>query len=207
MAEKADTQEDPIHRITVAARRLFAEQGVAATRLEDVAREAAMSRQYLYRFVSGRDEVIEMVLTARCQEIGAALEERAHHKAGDELEPALVDHIVAGIQMGHDPEFSYLAEALDRTRLTRFLVSAHSPLHAINRRAFGPFLARAVAADILRTDVSVDAMVVWLQDVMTMLTGRDDLDEQALRVTVRDFILPSLLVPAPGRRSSRRGDA
>jgi AcrR family transcriptional regulator len=192
-------RNNPLQRITIAARRLFAERGVSATRLEDVAQEIGWSRQYLYRFVSGRDEVIEMVLTARCHEIGNALEARAHVTT-DDLKGAIANHIVAGIGMGRDDdEFKYLAEALDRARLTTFLTSANSPLHGINRRAFGPLLARAIAADVLRTDVSVDDMVVWLQGVMTMLMGRDDLDKDALRATVMDFVLPSLLLPAARR--------
>lgn len=190
-----DEQHDaPLQRITHAARQLFAERGVAATRLEDVAKQAGISRQYLYRFVSGRDEVVEMVLTARCQEIGDALEARAHVNTED-LRSALADHIMAGINMGRDDdEFKYLAEAMDRARLTTFLTSANSPLHGINRKGFGPLLARAIAANVLRTDVSVDAMVIWLQGVMTMLMGRDDLDKAALRETVENFVLPSLLL-------------
>jgi AcrR family transcriptional regulator len=203
MSVIADDRDDPSHRITVAARRLFAERGVAGTRLEDVAQEAGMSRQYLYRFVSGRDEVIELVLTARCQEVGDDLEDRATG-AGDDLRGAIADQIVAGIKMGRDDdEVNYLFAALDRNRLTTFLTNSNSPLHGINRRVFGPLFARAIAANVLRTDVTVDAMVVWLQGVMTMLMGRDDLDEEALRETVSNFVLPSLLVPQGFREASR----
>jgi hypothetical protein len=45
---------------------------------------------------------------------------------------------------------------------------------------------------LLRTDVSVDAMVTWLQGVMTMLAGRSDLDEGSMHEVVNTFVVPSL---------------
>lgn len=195
-----DGNSDQLARIVTTARRLFAEMGVARTRLEDVANEVGISRQYLYRFVKGREELIELALLARCAEVGAELEARAHLDS-DDIREAITDHIIAGISMGRDDrEFKYLSAALDLERLNAFLTNEDSPLHRINTRAFGPLLARAISAGLLRTDVSVDAMTGWLQGVMTMLSGRNDLDHDALRQTVQNFVLPSLFVPSTATR-------
>ena len=77
------SDDDPLTRIVAAARQLFADNGVSRTRLEDVSAAVGISRQYLYRFVSGRDGLIELALLARCRELGAQLEARAHLDADD----------------------------------------------------------------------------------------------------------------------------
>jgi AcrR family transcriptional regulator len=187
----AGSDDDLLTRIVAAARRLFVENGVSRTRLEDVSAAVGISRQYLYRFVSGRDKLIELALLARCRELGAQLEARAHLDA-DDVTAAIVDQVVAGALIAHDVEFGLLAAAMPRDRLNMLLTSAASPLHRINTRVFGPLFARAIGAGLLRTDVSVDAMVTWLQGVMTMLAGRSDLDEVSMHLVVDTFVVPSL---------------
>ena len=105
-------------RIVAAARRLFVENGVGRTRLEDVSAAVGISRQYLYRFVSGRDGLIELALLARSRELGAQLEARAHLDA-DDVTAAVVDQVVAGAMIAHDKEFVLLAEAMPRDRPMR----------------------------------------------------------------------------------------
>ncbi len=185
------SDDDQLTRIVAAARRLFAENGVGRTRLEDVSAAVGISRQYLYRFVSGRDGLIELALLARSRELGAQLEARAHLDA-DDVTAAVVDQVVAGAMIAHDNEFVLLAEAMPRDRLNALLTSADSPLHRINTRVFGPLFARAIGTGLLRTDVSVDAMVTWLQGVMTMLAGRSDLDKVSMHDVVETFVVPSL---------------
>ena len=185
------SDDDPLTRIVAAARQLFAENGVSRTRLEDVSAAVGISRQYLYRFVSGRDGLIELALLARCRELGAQLEARAHLDA-DDVTAAVADQVVAGAMIAHDDEFVLLAEAMPRDRLNALLTGADSPLHRINMRVYGPLFARAIGAGLLRTDVSVDAMVTWLQGVMTMLAGRSDLDKVSMHDVVDTFVVPSL---------------
>jgi hypothetical protein len=141
--------------------------------------------------VSGRDGLIELALLARCRELGAQLEARAHLDA-DDVTAAVADQVVAGAMIAHDDEFVLLAEAMPRDRLNALLTGADSPLHRINMRVYGPLFARAIGAGLLRTDVSVDAMVTWLQGVMTMLAGRSDLDEGSMHDVVDTFVVPSL---------------
>lgn len=183
--------DDLLARIIASARQLFVENGVSRTRLEDVAAAVGISRQYLYRFVSGRDGLIELALLARSRELGAQLEARARVDAED-VTAAVVEQVVAGAMIAHDTEFGVLAAAMPRDRLNALLTSATSPLHQINTRVFGPLFARAISDGLLRSDVSVDAMVTWLQGVMTMLAGRSDLDEASMHNVVDTFVVPSL---------------
>jgi AcrR family transcriptional regulator len=178
--------------IVASARQCYAESGVEATRMEDVATRAGVSRQHIYSFVSSKQELVELVVLERLAELGADLAMGAAERRGD-VGDQLVDQIVAGIGLGHDPEFAALAEAMSRARLNHILTSRDSPVHAINGKAFAPILARALAEGRLRADVTADSMIEWLQGVMALFAGRDDLDAERQREMIRAYVLPGLL--------------
>jgi AcrR family transcriptional regulator len=186
--------EITVDHVVDAARRCFAELGITATRMDDVARRAGISRPHLYAFVSGRAQLIELVALARLRELGGQLAERAEGLDADVAE-AIADQVVATTRLGRDdPEFVALAELMPRFTLNALLTSGGSPIHQVNARIFGPLLGRAMAEGRLRSDVPVDAMVEWLQGVVALLAGRRDLDDEAMRTLARRFVLPGLLV-------------
>jgi AcrR family transcriptional regulator len=164
--------------------------------MEDIAREAGLSRQYLYRLVSGREELIEMAMIDRAREFTDDLAARAERLGSEgDLEERFIDQILYSVSLGReDPEFLKLAGALPRERTNHALTASDSPFHGYTARAFEPLFARALSEGRLRTDVSVDAMVDWLQGVLALLAGRDDLDDQAERLLIHEFVLPSLLM-------------
>jgi len=180
--------------VVAAARECFAELGIGGTRMDDVAQRARMSRPNLYSFVSGRTELLELVALARLHELGLELEERARGLDGDVGE-AIVDQIIATTCLGReDAEFISVAEAMPRFALNALLTSGSSPIHQVNAKIFGPLLGRAMAEGRLRRDVTADSMYEWLQNVVTLLAGRNDLDDESQRTLVRQFVLPGLLV-------------
>lgn len=179
--------------VVAAARECFAEAGIAGTRMDEVARRAGISRPHLYSFVSGREQLIELVALARLRELGRALEERARG-LDSEIGEAIVDQVIATTRMGRDdPEFVALAEVMPRFELNELLTSGDSPIHEVNSRIFGPLLGRAMAEGRLRADVPLDAMIEWLQGVVALLAGRGDLDDDALSTMARRFVLPAIL--------------
>jgi AcrR family transcriptional regulator len=179
--------------VIAAARACYAEKGVEATRMEDVARRAGVSRQHVYSLVASRSQLLELATLERLDELGAQLAERPLDDGRDVAE-LIIDQIVAGIRLGReDPEFTRLAESMPRVRLNHILTSRDSPLHRINTRAFAAIFARAMAEERLRTDVGADSMIEWLQGIMALLAGRDDLDEHRQREMLRDYVLPGVL--------------
>jgi AcrR family transcriptional regulator len=195
VSSDAAPKEESLRLYVAAARRCFWRDGVSETRMEDIAQEAGLSRQYLYRLVSGREELIEMAMIDRAREFTDDLAARAERLGSDgDLEESFIDQIVFAVSLGRDdPEFVRLAGALPRDRTNHALTSSDSPFHGYTARAFEPLFARALSEGRLRTDVSVDATVDWLQGVLALLAGRDDLDDAAERRLIREFILPGLL--------------
>jgi TetR/AcrR family transcriptional regulator, cholesterol catabolism regulator len=181
------------NRVVAAARRCFAESGVAQTRMEHIAQRAGLSRPHLYSFVSSRAQLVELVALQRLHELGITLQERALEMDGD-IAAAIVDQVIDTIALGGgDPEFSSLADAMSRPELNTMLTSGTSPVHMIAGNIFGPLLARAMAEGRLRSDVSIDAIVEWLQGIVALLAGRSDLTRDELRTMASRFVVRSLL--------------
>ena len=183
---------DVLERIISLARASFTQMGVSATRIEDISRAAGMTRQNLYRYVSGRDELVELVMVQRVGEIGAELSSRASVLRGG-FRNDIVELLVAAIEAGrHDAEFGALAEALPRFKLNVLLASSASAMHNHVGDTFRPLLRQGLAEGLLRTDVSEDEMVEWLAEMLTLYVPRVDLDGDPLRRKVERFVLRAL---------------
>lgn len=193
MATKRVRGEITVELIIDAARACFLESGVAQTNMGDIAQRAGVSRPHLYTFLASRTALVEAAALARLRELGAELEKHAQARHDDVLE-AIIDQLIETSRLGHDdPEFTMLAGSIPRFELNDLLTSGTSPLHEICSRLFAPLLGRALAEGRLRSDVSVDSIVEWLQGVAALLAGRSTLAEDRMRTMVRNFVVPSLV--------------
>jgi AcrR family transcriptional regulator len=61
-------------RVVAAALRCFERYGAKRTSLDDVAEEAGLSRQSVYRAFESRSALIQFILDQRIQAMGAALQ-------------------------------------------------------------------------------------------------------------------------------------
>ncbi|MHB8691657.1 MAG: TetR/AcrR family transcriptional regulator [Solirubrobacteraceae bacterium] len=196
-AEARDSDPDALRPILKAARDAFAHFGVQRTRMEDIASRAGIPRQYLYRYVSSKEDLVALALLERCREFSDQILELTSAATGDPSK-TLVDAIIASVIAGRqDTEFAALAETLPRARLSTLLTGSGSPMHTYVKRCLQPILDTARANGQLRADVTEDAMIDWLQGIMTWLTPRDDLDKTAMQVMLRDFALTAILTPPP----------
>jgi AcrR family transcriptional regulator len=184
---------DTLRPIVAAARECFARTGVTRTRMDDVATGAGMSRQALYRYVSGRDNLVELAILERCREFAVELTAGTPDDPSDVVE-ALVDLCLRMVRLArHDKEFGDLAEATPRLRLNLLLASAASPMHGMVGGCFEPLFAQAEREGVLRGDITRREMTEWMQGVLTVLTPRVDQDPSEQRRYVREFAIRSLL--------------
>jgi len=185
--------EEALSAIVAAARECFARVGIQRTRMEDVARGAGMSRQAVYRYVSGREDLVELAIIERCSEFADELIAATDPDPPDVAE-AMIDLMLRMMQAGReDEEFIYLAEATPRVRLNFLLTSASSPMHGMVGRCFEALLARAEEKGLLRDDVTRREMVEWLQGILTLFTPRADLDVTEIRRYLREFAIRGLM--------------
>jgi AcrR family transcriptional regulator len=187
--------EDAVKPIVAAARECFARVGIQRTRMEDIARGAGISRQAVYRYVSGREDLVELAIMERCREFADELIAGTASDPPDVVD-AMVDLILRAISAARvDEEFAYLAEAAPRVRLNLLLSSASSPVHAMVGECFAALFEKATEQRLLRDDITRREMVEWLQSVLTAFVPRADLDVSETRRYVREFALRSLLRP------------
>lgn len=190
---------DARDRLVTAAQACFDRQGVAKTTIDDVAREAHVSRATVYRYVRDRDELVLLVLR---RESDRFLQRLREHLDGERrLDRALVESVVFGVTEGRrDPKLAQLVGA----GAIPDLPGTWTVLYEQTLRALGPTLDRARDAGELRTTLSNDEIVEWvLRVVLSLLTVRGPVerDEDELRAYVRRVLVDGLLEPA---RSARR---
>ena len=182
-------------RLVEAALHCVARWGIRKTSLDDVAREAGVSRATVYRvFPGGKDRVVEAVFS---HEVGRVLHDvHAELQAAESLDELLVagltttlrltiDNDVVASVVRHEPElvlphFAFhqldrvldLADALCRPHLSRFLPDAEV-------RPAAELLARVVLTFSFRR-------AAWV----------DPHDPASIRRLVRTFLLPALGPPS-----------
>ena len=187
-----DRDSDAMAAILAAARSCFSRYGVHRTTMEDIAKEAGIARQYLYRFVSGREELVTAVASDRIQEIIQTLQ--AVVEKGMTFSEAMVELSVGAIELvRNDPELRNLLETTPNLNLHEMLVGPNPVIHDLALAFYAPLFAAARANGDLRADADDDEIVEWIRGVYLMMILRQDLDPDRERAMIRKFFLPSLL--------------
>lgn len=200
--------EDGKELLKQAAQRCVERYGIEKTTMEDVAREAGVSRPSLYRYFQDRDDLVLAVVADRSR----ALVDRAHRFI--RRQPTFADGLVEGL--------IYIAEHGRRDPFTRHLVASGDAgysqrlLHAHNAGAqfasefWAPLFDDAQAQGVLNPDLDREAAYLWLAlsglTLMSLLDGTTDSTERARRL-VRGFVVPAFVAPASTNGTTRRRPA
>jgi AcrR family transcriptional regulator len=198
--------EDPalLDRVVEAARRCFARYGVDRTTMNDIAKEAGIGRTGVYRLGLTRPEITEAAIVSRLRELGEGIRPIADRDA--RFAELLLDTSIATVDAARsDPELHHLLDTTATVSLHRLITGRDSAMQAIVLDVIGPMLRRGRERGEMRADVSDDRAVEWLRGVYLMLMLREDLDADAERALIADFVLPSLVVDRkPPRKGARR---
>ena len=178
-------------RVSDAVLRCIARWGVAKTTLDDIAREAGLSRATVYRlFPGGKDALLEAVATSEVQRFFRAVSARLDE--ADSLEELLVAGISEAGQhlLGH-AALQYLMVHEPEAVLPRIAFGAMDAVLLAVSEFAAPYLARYLPAeDAPRTAEWVARIVISY--VSCPADGVDLADEQSVRRLVRSFVLPGL---------------
>ena len=182
---------DPRERVARAALACIARWGVAKTTLDDVAREAGLSRATVYRIIpGGKDALLRSLLDDEIESFVSGVSTRV--SAATDLEEALVagmheagtrllDHPALGVLLAYEPE----------------LVLPHVSFAGMDRLLGyasdfgGPLLERWLTPPAARRSAEWAARLV----LSYVSCPSDDVDlrnEAAVRRLVRTFVLPGI---------------
>jgi AcrR family transcriptional regulator len=198
--------EDPalLDRVVTAARRCFARYGVDRTTMNDIAKEAGIGRTGVYRLGLTRPEITEAAIVSRLRELGEGIRPIADRDAP--FAELLLDTSIATVDAARsDPELRHLLDTTATVSLHLLITGRDSAMQAIVLDVIGPMLRRGRERGEMRPEVTDDRAVEWLRGVYLMLMLREDLDADAERALIADFVLPSLVVDRkPPRKGARR---
>lgn len=167
-------------RILDAAGALFAEKGIGAVAMGDVARAAGCSRATLYRYFADRHELHVAYVHREARRVGA-----------------LVSAEAARVR---DPERRVVAAILAAVRLVRENPSLLAWFGAGDAAATAALAQSSPVIEALGLSVVVDPLAArWVVRVIVSLLvapGRDNAEERAL---VERFVAPTLVSRASAR--------
>lgn len=187
-------------RIMSSTLRCVEREGVTGFSLEDVAREAGLSRTSIYRhFPGGRSQLVEETATWEVGRFWAGLAD-----AVSELD-SLEDRLVRGLVLGRrqiagsrimanlmDPDLDELVSALE---------PAEPLVTAVMRDYWVALLERERAAGRLRASATVEGAADYLTrmvlSVMSAPAGVDLTDEEQTRRVVRRQFLAGIIRDTP----------
>ncbi|MCX2929945.1 TetR/AcrR family transcriptional regulator [Mycobacterium sp. CVI_P3] len=197
--------DDPalLARVVAAARRCFARYGVDRTTMHDIAKEAGIGRTGVYRLGLTRPQLTEAAIVGRLQELGEGIRPIADRDAP--FAELVIDTSIATVDAARsDPELHHLLDTTTTVSLHRLITGHDSAMQAIVADLLGPMLRRGREQGELRADVTDERVVEWLRGVYLMLMLREDLDADAERAMVADFVLSSLVANPKPKKGSRR---
>jgi TetR/AcrR family transcriptional regulator len=190
-------------RIVAAAEQIFAEQGLAGARMDEIARAARVNKALLYYYFRSKQELHRFVLEALFSQLRAGVEEpRVAEISPRERLSAVIDHYFSFVRQ--HPNYPRLVqrEMMNRGRNVEWIVSEYyRPLHDRLLRTIeegvsaGEF--RAVdAQNAVFTVISLMVFYFAAAPVLSRLEGHDAMRPQEVarrRRAVQDFLEHGLL--------------
>lgn len=197
-AEAPSSREDARRRLAEAARACITRSGLAKTTLDDVATEANVSRQTVYRYFADRDELLLAGVLAELEATQtpdpSERMARAARTPADAVASLVegVVHLLTGIAAS--PVLSTLLTTEgDTVRAT--IAGASTELFHLYADELRPWLALGQEAGLLRADVRPDEIAeLVLRLTLSLLTtdGPVARDPDAVRSYLLTFLTPAL---------------
>ncbi len=194
----------PAERIVDATLRCVARWGLAKTTVDDVAREAGVSRATLYRlFPGGRDAVLDGVVSVECQRFFRRLDGIV--AGAGSLEDLLVTGIVeaATTLAGHAPLQFLLAHEPEAILPHLAFQRMDSPLRAVAATA-GPYLEPWLGDPEAAARGAEWIARILFSYLAAPSAGIDVTDADSVRHLVTTYILPGL-APEPSKGEESHG--
>lgn len=179
-------------RILTGARICFEKLGMKRTTLEDIAREAKVSRQTVYNHMSSKQNIIDQVTLAEIRLVQAEMARRM--KRYDNFADRLTEALVISVRIAQ--ENTHFRQIVEELSLSSRVSSVDSPIFQLQRERWAHMLRAAADRGELAKDLHLDDIVLWLGLSQVMLLVKVDHQQQQgerLRLFVRRYIVEPLL--------------
>lgn len=190
-------------RILAGARVCFDKLGVKRSTLEDIAREAQVSRQTVYNHMGSKQNIVDQVTLAEMRAVQAEMTQRM--KRFDNFAEKLTEAIAVSVEIAQGNV--QVRRIIEELTLSSRISSVDSPMFRLQRERWGYTLTAASERGELARDLDIDEVVLWIglsQVLLLIKIDHEILAGDKMRRFVRRYIVEPLLsrhaarvVPAP----------
>jgi AcrR family transcriptional regulator len=175
-----------------AATKCVRRYGAKKVAVEDIAQAAGISRRSLYRFFSGRRDIMQAVVYDRLTTLAAGV--KAALKLCDGFEECV---LVGTVETIHRARADKIFEALvDEDRTLTLDDDPHDPagpIKSLSNSIWADVFETARSAGDLRPTITNEEALEWLIEVHRLFDMRHDLTDVEITDVLRKFVLPSLV--------------
>ena len=192
-----------VDRILDAAYAAFAESGIGATTMTRIARDANVSREWLYRQFANRDAVVVAVSQ---REVGRFIDGLAARAFGaDDLDDAMVETFIYAVEFLRDHEVLRQVVRTEPDAITGQLLRGGTSIIGVAVTAGAGYLTAlgGVPADQATTIAEVLVRLV-ATITLTPVAALDLHDPEQLR-RFTETVVPGVIAAATERATTRKG--
>lgn len=167
-------------RILNVAAKCFKRFGVRRTRLEDIAKEAGVSRPLLYKIYGSRQALMEILIAKEVEDI---INDQATYIASySSFAEAIVEGSVRGIERSRKAKLlSDLMANNTALQMPDLVLDDRKPFKAIAMRIWQPVFEMGRASGEVSAALTNDDLFEWLMSVHYMFLLRNELSADRIR--------------------------
>ncbi|GAA4672672.1 TetR/AcrR family transcriptional regulator [Gordonia humi] len=193
LSEDADEARDQIMQ---AAERVFAKYGASKTTMDDIGREAGVSRPTVYRYFAGRDALISALIERRSRML--FVKARKFLLGLPTFADQLVEGLIFLVDHGRQDPLVRVLVSPEHMQMAEPLVGSSGLAARLTAEMWEPVLDQAMERGEIRSDLDRGKMAEWIALLQFILVGRLDFDrpeDPSHREMLRTFVLPAFLPP------------
>jgi AcrR family transcriptional regulator len=182
-------------QILAAAENVIARYGVSKTTMDDIGKQAGVSRPTVYRYFGDRDNLLGALIERRAR----MLFDRARQYifGFESFADQLVEGLLYLVDHGRRDPIVRILVGPEHLGVTTPIVNGSDLVAELTAEMWQPILQRAIRRGEIRSDLDVLAVGQWLALVQFILVGRRDVtatDDPGVRTMLKTFVLPAFLI-------------
>lgn len=205
---RVDNDRDARERLLDAAEACLSRYGFAKTTVEDVAREARVSRSTFYRYFESRRDVVVAIFLREIAQIWDRAFSLIREQAGKtSFAMTTVDVILYAMEAVREGKYIPFLLNEEETSFTANAVTASPEFYAAAREAMGPMFEEAKAKGDVPASIGLDDYLEWHSRILfslLMTEGPTKRNREETRQLLEMFVVPALTVGASAQRRSGR---
>ncbi|OZE90754.1 TetR family transcriptional regulator [Rhodococcus sp. 14-2686-1-2] len=194
----SEDMEEARVQILIAAEASFQRYSIAKTTMDDIAKEAGVSRPTIYRYFEDRDALISAMVERRSRSLFARA--GAHLRKRPTFAEQLVDGVIYLVKRGRKDDVIRLIVSPRGVGTATKLLGTSCLATRLNLEMWSPLIEEARNRGEVRANLTDAQICDWITLVELILVVRMDFggeSDRDHRKMLSNFLLPGIIVLAP----------